>query len=170
MKTLKILLVVAFVIFSGFARDSQTNGTKEGVGVPIKVWVTIFPDHSTGDIACTPEAFGVSLARYGYNQGHQTHGGKLIPELSRWEITDCIIANMQSISQVNAVHTLANGDSYSFTCVMIIDLVTKNVAINCTVTGGTGRYEGATGEITVQGGYSGNSIPCYGEGFISFLK
>lgn len=164
------MLVFAAVILTGFSRDSQADCKKDEIVVPMKVWVTIFPDHSTGDIACSPEVYGVSLARFGYNQGHQTHGGKLIPELSRWEITDCIIVNMQSISHVNVVHTLSNGDSYSFTCVMTIDLITKNVGINCTITGGTGMYEGATGELVVLGAYSGNCIPCTGEGFITLLK
>jgi len=170
MRTLKILLVLVAVILSGFSKDSQK--TEAGVVVPMKYWGTIFPDHSKGDIPCTPVEAGITHARYGYNQGHQTHGGQLIPELSTWEITGCStdFATKLNVSQVEGVITVANGDSYSYTCIMIIDIVTKSVNINLTVTGGTGRFEGATGEIILNGGYDGNIIPISGEGFITFRK
>jgi len=118
---------------------------------------------------CSPEAYKVSLARYGYLQGHQTHGGQFIPGLSTWEITNCYLNSGLSISEVSGTITVANGDSYTWDCVMTIS-TTGSVTLNTTFTGGTGRFEGVTGEMILTGAYNGNEIPCSGEGTMRFLK
>jgi hypothetical protein len=169
MKTLKILLLLGGVILSGFSIGPQTYGTKEDVVVPMKFWLSIFPVHSTGDIACIPEEAGITLAKYGYLKGHQTHGGQFIPELSTWEITNCSLSPGLSVSQVNGTITVANGDSYTWNCIMTIS-VTGSVALDATITGGTGRFDGATGEIVLTGVFDEVEIPCSGEGYIHFLK
>jgi len=172
MKTLKILLVIAAVIISGFSRDSQTDGTKDAVVKPFKASCVILPDDAGGLIPCNPVSSGITHRRYGFLQGHQTHGGELITAQSTWEIISCSTnpATLLNTSQVVGVNTVSNGDTYTWYCTMLIDFFTLDVTLNVTVTGGTGRFEGATGEIILSGKMTGHGIPCTGEGFLSFPK
>lgn len=172
MKILKISLLIAFVIFSGFVRDSQTGKTDTGVVVPMKFWGVILPDDAGGLIPCDPVWAGINHRRFGFLQGHQTHGGELIKEQSTWEIISCStdLATGLNTSQVVGVNTVSNGDTYTWVCTMLINISALDVILNVTVTAGTGRFEGATGEINMSGTMTGHGIPCYGEGFLSFPK
>lgn len=170
MKTLKILLLLTAVILSGFSGGSQ--GTGNGVNVPMKFKGVIIIDPAAENVSCTG---GGGHHRTGWLEGNQTHGGRLITELSTWEILECK-TNMSTYlneSKVAGVNTVANGDSYNYSCIMIINLATSplDVTLLITIEGGTGRFEGATGEITLYGLHAGTgTIPVSGEGFISFSK
>ena len=177
MRTLKILLVLVAVILSGFSRDSQR--TETGVTVPQKFKGTIILNPSAGLTVCTPlsipgQEFPPTIAhsRTGWLEGNQTHGGKLITELSTWEIFSCDtdFTTMLNTSQVEGVNTVANGDAYSYTCTMITNIVSKTVTIYVTATGGTGRFEGVSGQVTLKGIHSEGEIPVSGEGFLTFRK
>ena len=175
MKTLKILLVLVAVILSGFSRDSQR--TEAGVVVPMKFKGVIIPNPSAGVTECIPaEVPGqipyIAHSRTGWLQGHQTHGGKLITELSTWEIFSCNtdFTTMKNTSLIEGVNTVANGDSYFYDCIMIVNLLTDEVTLNITATGGVGRFEGVTGQATLIGIRTESGIPISGEGFFSFLK
>ena len=175
MKTLKILLVVVSVILSGFAKDSQR--TEAGVTKTVKLDGVIITNPSAGLTVCTPPAVPdqiplIAHSRTGWLQGHQTHGGKLITELSTWELTSCNtdLTSMLNTAQIEGVVTIANGDSYSYTCIMTVDLVTQSVILNITVTGGVGIYQGATGQMTFTGVHTESGIPISGEGLINFPK
>jgi hypothetical protein len=77
---------------------------------------------------------------------------------------------MLNTSQIAGVVTVANGDSYSFTCIMIVNIVSNDVILNITVTGGVGRFEGATGQMTLTGIHTEGGIPVSGEGLMNFPK
>jgi hypothetical protein len=173
MKTLKIVLVILAVIFSGFARDSQV--TQSGAAVPMKFDGVILTNPSAGLTECTPKGEPypfIAHSRTGWLKGNQTHGGKLITELSTWEITSCNtdFGTMLNTSQINGVNTVANGDAYYFTCVMTVNIISNDVTLDIDITGGTGRYEGATGQMTLTGVHTETGIPVSGEGSVSFLK
>jgi hypothetical protein len=173
MRTLKILLLLVAVILSGFSRDSQR--TEAGVTKTVKFDGVIITNPSAGLTVCTPKGDPypvIAHSRTGWLQGHQTHGGKLITELSTWEISSCNtdFATMLNTSQIAGVVTVANGDSYSFTCIMTVNIVSNDVILNITVTGGVGRFEGATGQMTLTGIHTEGGIPVSGEGFMNFPK
>jgi hypothetical protein len=165
--------VLVAVILSGFSRDSQR--TEAGVVKTVKFDGVIITNPSAGLTVCTPKGDPypvIAHSRTGWLQGHQTHGGKLITELSTWEISSCNtdLATMLNTSQIAGVVTVANGDSYSFTCIMIVNIVSNDVILNITVTGGVGRFEGATGQMTLTGIHTEGGIPVSGEGLMNFPK
>ena len=175
MRTLKILLVLVAVVLSGFSRDSQRN--EAGVTKTVKFDGVIITNPSAGYTVCTPPAVPdqiplIAHSRIGTLQGHQTHGGKLITELSTWEISNCNtnFTTMLNTAQIEGIVTVANGDSYSYSCIMTVNLLTNAVILNITVTGGVGIYEGAIGEIMMTGIHTENGIPVSGEGLINFPK
>jgi len=172
MRTLRILLVLFAVILSGFSRDSQKN--EAGVVKTIKFDGVIITNPTAGYTVCTPGAPYTKIAhsRTGTLQGYQTHGGKLITELSTWEIISCDtdFTTMLNTSQITGVNTVANGDSYYYTCIMTANLATNDVILNITVTGGVGKFEGVTGHIMMNGIHTETGIPVSGDGWMSFQK
>jgi hypothetical protein len=173
MRTLKILLVLVVVLLSGFAKDLQR--TEAGVVVPMKLEGVIITNPSAGLTICTPVGDPyptIAHSRTGWLQGHQTHGGKLITEQSTWEISSCStnFTTKLNTSQIEGVVTVANGDSYYYTCIMIVNIVTNDVILYITATGGVGRFEGVTGQMTLTGIHTESGIPISGEGFLSFPK
>jgi len=171
MKTLKILLLVVAVILSGFAKDSQTGKTETGVVVPLKFRGATIPDYSSGWTVCTPVESGAAIVRSGWMQGHQTHGGVLIPEMSTWVITSCTAVGTTTISVANGTITVANGDSYFLNAIMVINHSTFEVSCDITINDGVGRFEGVTGELTLNGFLDSNIVVTWsGEGFLNFPK
>ena len=172
MKTLRILLVLVAVILSGFAKDSQR--TEAGVTKTVKFDGVIITNPSAGLTVCTPVGDPyptIAHSRTGTLKGHQTHGGRLINELSTWELSSCNTnTTMLNTAQIEGVVTVANGDSYSYSCIMTVNLVTQAVILNITVTGGVGIYQGATGQMTFTGVHTESGIPISGEGLINFPK
>ena len=172
MKTLKILLLLGALILSGFSRELQRA---EMVVKPIKFNGVIIMNPSGGVTECTPlgEPYPyIAHLRSGWLQGIQSHGGKLNTELSTWEISGCStnFTNGLNTSQITGVNTVANGDSYSYTCIMTVNIFTNDVILNVTVTSGTGRFEGVTGQMMLTGIHTESGIPISGEGFMTFPK
>jgi hypothetical protein len=173
MKTLKILLVLVAVILSGFSTESREHET--GVVKPMKFDGVIITNPSSGATVCTPAGDPypyIAHARTGWLQGNQTHGGKLITERSTWEISSCStdFTTGLNTSQITGVNTVANGDSYTFTCTMIVNIFTNDVILNINFTGGVGKFEGVTGQMSLTGIHTESGIPVKGEGFMSFPK
>ena len=173
MKTLKILLVLVAVVLSGFAKDSQR--TEAGVVKTVKFDGVIITNPSAGLTECTPLGKPypyIAHSKTGWLQGNQSHGGKLITELSTWEIFSCNtdFTTRLNYSQIAGVNTVANGDSYSFTCIMIVNIFTNDVILNVNVTGGVGKFEGVTGQMTFTGIHTESGIPVSGGGFFTFPK
>jgi hypothetical protein len=135
----------------------------------------IITNPSSGAIVCTPagEPYPyIAHARTGWLKGNQTHGGKLITEQSTWEISTCStnFASGLNTSQITGVNTVANGDSYTFTCVMTVNIHTNDVILDINVTGGVGIFEGVSGQMSLTGIHTESGIPVSGEGFLSFQK
>lgn len=176
MKTLKILLVITFVIISGFSKDSQTdenmfpkNGTDNSVTVPMKVWGSTI-DNGT-DVTPCDCWYGLSHTRYGFLQGHQTHGGELNTYASTWEIKECWTSGWKNTSRIEGTNTVANGDTYNYTAIMIFpDFRDPNFTMDIDLEGGTGRFAGATGHVKCTGIHLLHTINFTGEGYITFLK
>jgi hypothetical protein len=173
MKTLKILLLFVTVILSGFSNDLQR--TEAGVVKPMKFDGFIITNSATEETVCTPTGDPypyIAHARTGYLRGNQTHGGKLITERSTWEISSCStdFTTGLNTSQITGVNTVANGDSYFFTCTMLVNIFTKEVILNINFTGGVGIFEGVTGQMSLTGIHTESGIPVRGEGFMSFPK
>jgi hypothetical protein len=170
MRTFKILLLLVAVILSGFSRDSQTdenvilnNGTKDEVVVPLKIWCVTIP---LGPLNLCGQA------SYGKVQGHQTHGGNLIPGLSEWTITGCAFKPPILQSILFGTNTVANGDSYDWTGYMEIDVSSKNVIFDVEINCGTGRFEGVQGYAHLTGPIDlvSRVINFKGEGKLTFPK
>ena len=124
-----------------------------------------------GEPICTPVQYGITHTQFGLLKGNQTHGGKIIPELSPWKITSCStdLTTRLNISTINGIVTVANGDSYFYDCIMTVNIDDKSVIMDITVTGGAGRFEGATGQVTCSGSLN-NVVTFCGEGSMSFPK
>lgn len=173
MRILKIFLVFLAVVFSGFSKDSQ--GSKTGVTVPFKFDGVIITNDAT-ETVCTPKGAPypyIAHARTGWIQGNQTHGGRLITEESTWTIFSCNTDFGKKIntSLVEGVNTVANGDKYFYTCTMLTNIVTMEIVLYLNITGGTGRYEGSAGLITLTGVNTGaGRIPVNGWGSVNFVK
>lgn len=176
MKTLKILLVLAAVILSGFSRNSQK--TEKGVTVPFKFDGIIITNPSAGYTICTPPADPskniplIAHARTGWLQGHQSHGGQLITEKSTYTIISCNtnFTTGTNTAMIEGVNTVANGDTYTYTSRMEVNIGSKDLILFITLTGGTGRFEGATGYATLTGVHVEGGIPVSGWGFLTFPK
>ncbi len=167
MRTLKILLVLVAVILSGFARDSQR--TEAGVVKSLKMCGQTID--VGGELMCDPVQYEISHTQFGLLKGNTTHGGKIIPELSQWEITGCStdLTTRLNISTIYGTVTVANGDSYFYDCIMTVNIDDKSVIMAITITGGEGKFEGVTGQITCTGSLNGVVTFC-GDGFMNFPK
>jgi hypothetical protein len=173
MRTFKFLLVLVTVILSGFSIESQRS--ESGVVLPMKIEGVIITNPSAGQTICTPTGAPyptIAHSRTGWLQGHQTHGGKINPELSTWLLSSCStdFATKINTSQIEGVITVANGDSYTYTCIMMVNLITNDVILNITATGGVGIFEGISGQMTLTGIHTDKGIPVSGEGYLSFTK
>ncbi len=179
MKTLQILLVIAFVIISGFSKDTQTDenvfpkkGTDKYVTVPMKVWGTTIDDNSIPRVNCTGEP-AMSHTGGGWLQGHQTHGGSFITSQSTWIIDNCESAGFINTSYITGTNTVANGDSYNYSCTMEVVLAASPpfmVTLYIDIASGTGRFAGASGYVECHGYHNGEVITFTGEGTITFAK
>ena len=172
MRTLKILLVLFAVIFSGFSKDSMSSKAK--VTVPFKFDGVIITNPSENTV-CTPVGAPypyIAHSRNGWLQGNQSHGGRLITEQSTWTIFNCHtdFGTKINTSYIEGENTVANRDSYSYCCTMFTNIATGEVILNITVTGGTGRFEDATGQATLSGFHTESGIPISGWGSLTIPK
>jgi len=174
MRTLKIFLVFVAVILSGFSKDSLRPD--RGVTVPFRFDGMIITNPSSGWTVCTPPADPsktIAHARTGWIQGNQSHGGRLITELSEYTISSCNTDFATGINTafINGVCTVANGDSYTYTCTMKVNILTGEIILYLTVTGGTGRFNNAAGQATLTGIHTDTGKhPISGWGSLTFAK
>lgn len=174
MKTLNFLLLLLAMIFSGFSKDSWS--TKAGVTVPLKFDGVIIQDLSS-ETVCTPSGDPypyIAHARTGCLQGNQSHGGRLITEQSTWIIKSCNtdFTSMINTSIIEGMNTVANGDSYSYTGTMLVNIAINShpVTLSITITGGTGRFEGVTGQAILTGFHTETGVPVSGWGSLTFSR
>jgi hypothetical protein len=174
MKTLNILLLLLAMIFSGFSRDSRGPGAV--VTVPVKLDGVIIQDPSS-ETVCTPTGSPypyIAHSRTGWLQGNASHGGRLITEQSTWIIKSCYtnFTTMINYSIIEGVNTVANGDTFSYTGTMEVDITISShpVTLFINITGGTGRFEGVTGQVILTGFHTESGVPISGWGSMTLTK
>ncbi len=181
MKKAVYLLIFVVVIISGCSRDSLTEDnvylkkrSDLGVIVPAKCWFTTAPDYSLGFILCLPPEMEVSLLGGGWMAGHLTHGGTLISDQSYYRVLNCNFDYLTlTVSEsIEGVHTVANGDYYWFTSDLQVNVTNGMLTGTVIVNGGTGRYEGATAMLVINGIHDlqTNVATMTGEGSWTFMK
>lgn len=155
--------------------ESEQLELKKGeIVVPAKCWLTTVLDPTIPFVTCVPEEYGVHIPGGGWMKGHETHGGKLKEELSTWSIPVCYLGPGpdQLTEIVEGTHTVANGDSYFYSGTLTINYVTSALTGEIDINGGTGKYEGATGHLTLTGKQNMELMMATftGEGFWIFAK
>lgn len=155
--------------------ESEQLELKKGeIVVPAKCWFTTVLDPTIPFVTCVPEEYGVKIPGGGWMKGHETHGGKLNEELSKWNIPGCYLGPGpdQLTEIVTGIHTVANGDSYFYEGTLTINYVTGALTGEIDITGGTGKYEDATGHVTLNGTQNMELMQAtfYGEGFWIFAQ
>lgn len=161
MKTRVFLLLLAAAMLAGCAKDpvsEEANELKDQGAlkrIPKICWLSTIPNYEAGTILCMPEELGVAIIAGGWMRGHETYGGKLIPDESPWHVNSCEV-NLETMVvtfYTQGMHTMANRDYYSFTSVNTLSLVDGAIVCQVSCFGGVGRYENATAEITLSGTY-----------------
>jgi hypothetical protein len=149
MKTLVYLFVIAMFLFAGCAKDEMFTDdadinlkSAEVKGVPLK-----------GDFYSVPTAWDeTGMMSAGYLVGNITHLGKLIPELSTFDITEADLSTYPNIVYwMEGQLAAANGDLLFYTIVGTADMTIGTVEADVTYTGGTGRLEKYTGSAHFTG-------------------
>ncbi len=143
MKTLVYLFVIAMLLFAGCAKDEMVTDEAdmnlkkaEIKGIPLK-----------GDFYSVPTAWDANrMMSAGYLVGNITHLGKLIPELSTFDITEADLSTYPNIVYwMEGQLAAANGDLLFYTIVGNADMTIGTVEADVTYTGGTGRLAKYTG-------------------------
>lgn len=183
MKTLKILLVIAFVIFSGFARDSQTDEKPtlklmKGCMCMSEANVPRMLIQNTPVIDVDGKTLVPPLTMVGeaWLTGHATHMGNFIGgQSSMTGVTAHLDMNALTKGKIVLVAdyygriTGANGDYFDFETSIEIDATDESHRIitgTYTLTGGSGKFENASG-----GGVLNGVIPCwYVEGTLEYTR
>lgn len=183
MKTIHFFLTAALLfLFAGCAKDSlapvEDNlefRAKEYVTKPMTMWIEAITDPAQGVISCIP--FGAFPAG-GWMQGHATHMGQLIAEESPWNHGSCYLVFDPNGNFVKGViegshgqWMAANGDILFWQGVYEA-FPDGTFSADMDFTGGTGRFENASGNVFGVGqndpetGYAVGTV----EGTITMLK
>lgn len=124
MRTTLFFAIVFSFMLSGCTKDITTDEMvdlkKASVPVPAKCSFTTTPDFTLGATLCTPTEMGVAICGGGWMSGHQSHGGKLVTEKSTYRVVNCEFdyLTLQASENIEGSHTVANGDSYSYTATL----------------------------------------------------
>ena len=141
MKTLVYLFAIAMLLFAGCAKDEMFEEdmnlkSAEVKSIPLK-----------GDFYSVPTAWDENgMMSSGYLVGNITHLGKMIPELSTFDVTQADLSAYPIVGYGMAGQlAAANGDLLYYTLVGTVDMTTGIVEADVTYTGGTGRLAKYTG-------------------------
>ena len=142
MKTLVYLFTIAMLLFAGCAKDEMFNDedmnlkSAEVKSIPLK-----------GDFYSVPTAWDENgMMSAGYLVGNITHLGKLIPDLSTFEITEADLSTYPIIVYwMEGQLAAANGDLLFYKIVGTANMTIGTTEADVTYTGGTGRLAKYTG-------------------------
>jgi hypothetical protein len=189
MKTIKILFVIALVIFSGFAWDSQTDENllpkRAAIPIPMNGSMCIVtanqnmpvegtPVIGAGGVVLVPQLFLVSTASL---DGHGTHLGNYIVEQSTMTGISAHLdfgalsqGKIVLIADYYGTITAANGDHLDFESSIVIDATDQSqgglITGTYSFSGGSGRFQNAGGNGVLNG-----RIPCWDiEGTLEFSR
>jgi hypothetical protein len=142
-KTLVYLFTIAMFLFAGCAKDEMFTDeadmnlkSAEVKSIPLK-----------GDFYSVPTAWDENgMMSAGYLVGNITHLGKLIPDLSTFEITEADLSTHPIIWYgMKGQLAAANGDLLFYTITGTADMAVGSTEADVIYTGGTGRLEKYTG-------------------------
>ena len=184
MKTLKFFLIPALLLFlAACVEDVPTpadvpDGSaaidvrgKESVTLPMKGWVE--ESIITGemkDCECDPPCPGLSIPAGGWMRGHATHLGKFNVMESTWEHGSCnLVGNKIVITGSNGIFCGANGDQIWWEGDYEV-FFTGAYTADLDIVGGTGKFEGAFGNVKGYSDGSGAYGSGYAEGWITIFK
>lgn len=155
--------------------EMAANGrTGMFVKKPLKVNFYAIPDFTQGFVACMPAEFGVKVAKKLNVGGTATHFGQLQMANSFIEHNMCYLGPQQF--QLTALSTgvivAANGDFATFVSKTITNVWDMNFTGSVTMTGGTGRFEGCSGEVLMTGSQDMTTmkVTWIADGFIMMKK
>lgn len=190
MKNLIYLLAVALVMLFSCTKAPMDEEVSPGVKnlkkvpVPMKIDICMTPDTNRLHVEGTPlvNELGdtiipsLDLSVGSLLSGHGTHIGQLIKEESNMTGYDAYLmtellpqGKVVIAATYDGILTAANHDKLSYISYIQIDVTkppTKIITGDVELTGGTGRFEGATGNCTING-----IVPCWSvDGYILFAK
>jgi hypothetical protein len=162
----KIVIALLVILLAGCERENKffepeeipdgyfnLDLKKAEISKQHKGWFTTQADFSKPFTICAPAEYGVELPGSGWMEGHETHGGKLVTELSTWTITSCYLGPGPSelTEIVEGKHTLARGDYYVYHGSITVDSTNGHLEGEIFITSGTGMYENVTGYVKLDG-------------------
>jgi hypothetical protein len=180
MKTFKFFLITAVLFFlAGCMKDTVVPvgeealefRTPKSVTVPMKVWVegSIVNEELVSKPCDLP---GFTIPPGGWMRGHATHLGKFNVQESTWEHGSCNVYMNEGkliITGSEGILAGANGDQIWWKGDYEV-FFTGAYSTDLDIVGGTGRFEGATGNVKGYSDGSGAYGSGYGEGWITIFK
>ncbi|MEN8156531.1 MAG: hypothetical protein ABFS10_06255 [Bacteroidota bacterium] len=137
------------------AEGGSLKGASADMTLTIKAFARLsaVSDPAIPRVMCVPEAYDFALAGGGNISGVVTFQGRINQELSTFVIDDCIFTGpTEMMVYGHGVMTGMNGDSYNFITVHLYDLTNLSFTGTVDLTGGTGRFEGASGHFDMYDG------------------
>jgi len=163
---------------------SKTNPESAKVTSPIKVDLYSTVNAASPALACTMPGVPFGIANSGYFlHGNATHLGLINSETSMGQDGSCNLSGSTFILSTTTAGQIvaANGDKITYTGNDEIDLnniifhagTTAAITGVWTITGGTGRFDGASGSFTISGivnvaSAGGPTFSITGEGTITY--
>jgi hypothetical protein len=158
--------------------DENVNLKRAKVPVPMKADFCGTNDLSAGfiHIQGLPDVPQNYLPRKMNISGHATQMGEVITALSWFECTVCYLSVEEGIPYINqtgnGLMTANNGDNYPITAWIKTSLVDWTYVGEVTMYSGTGKFEGASGVVTIIGqlDQAAGTNCWHGEGMMEYNK
>lgn len=122
---------------------------------------SIDPDPSNGPITCSGDIPGFAIPVQFLMSGNATHLGELVGQESGFHHSSCNLSvpAMQLSTSISGQLVASNGDRIFYNGTDLIDIsnlltqqgTTGSLGGTWSITGGTGRFEGASGSFTING-------------------
>jgi hypothetical protein len=160
MKKLTVLSVVALLGLAGCsnealtgpdgggAADAQVAKSASAVHAPMQVpikWTFEVEPLQAGVLECMPAGSGFYVPANYSVSGHVSHLGKVDSDASLATFTGCTLTPGGASGELGIALVGANGDAIHLDGVLTLSLADGVGYGTYTITGGTGRFEGATG-------------------------
>lgn len=174
MKTLRFFMIPALLLFvAACVKDVPTPAdvpdgsaaidvrTNESTTLPMKIWLEATIDYSAGRIDCEAPFPGLSVPAKGWMRGIANNLRRLNMLESPWEHGTCeLMGDRILITGSHGIWTGTDGDQIWWEGDYEV-LFNGNFSADLDIVGGTGRYEGATGNVK---GENGVTDPATGYG------
>jgi len=124
------------------------------ITLPMLVWFSSVPDYSIPPVECLPVEFGnVVIGGGGWIRGIATYIGKVNVNNSPWTATGCNFGPNpgQVTENIQGKITGANGHYFLYSGYSTVTFADGSLTGEMTINGGTGRFAGANGTVTMNG-------------------